>query len=97
LGAGGRAFKSPRPDHTLYLLLNTDRKAPIVHLNLRFQVGSKHEKPGQHGLAHPFEHLIYQGRGGIPISTVAEPMGATTLSGTTQEDFTTVQGKGGGP
>jgi zinc protease len=70
------------------LLLHTDRKAPIVHLNFRFRVGSKHEKSGQHGVAHLFEHLIYQDRKGIPISTAAEQIGATTLSGTTQEDFT---------
>jgi hypothetical protein len=70
------------------LLLHTDRKAPIVHLNFRFRVGSKHEKPGQYGLAHLFEHLIYQSRDGTPIATAAEQMGATTLNGTTTEDFT---------
>ena len=70
------------------LLFHIDHKAPIVHLNFRFRVGSKHEKPGQYGLAHLFEHLIYQGRDGIPISTAAEQMGATTQSGTTEADFT---------
>jgi zinc protease len=70
------------------LLLHTDRKAPVVHLNFRFRVGAKNEKPGQYGLAHLFEHLIYQNREGVPISTAAEQIGATDLSGTTQADFT---------
>src|SRR5258708_4994880 len=70
------------------LLLHTDRKAPIVHLNFRFRVGSKHEKPGRYGLAHLFEHLIYEDRDGIPISTRAEQIGASSLSGSTMADFT---------
>jgi zinc protease len=70
------------------LLLHPDHKAPIVHLSFHFRVGSKHEEPGQYGLAHLFEHLIYENRDGTPISTAAEQMGATTLNGATKEDFT---------
>jgi zinc protease len=84
----GLAIERVTLPNGLELLLHTDRKAPIVHLNFRFRVGSRHEKPGQYGLAHLFEHLVYQDRDGIPISTAAEQMGATTLGGTTMEDYT---------
>jgi zinc protease len=72
----------------LDVLLHSDRKVPIVHLNFRFRVGSKHEKPGQYGIAHLFEHLVFQGRDGVPISTVGEQIGASSVSGSTEEDFT---------
>jgi zinc protease len=70
------------------LILHTDRKAPIVHLNIRIRAGSKHEKSGQFGLAHLFEHLFYQDREGMPFSTENERIGGTSSSGTTAEDFT---------
>jgi predicted Zn-dependent peptidase len=54
------------------LLLHTDHRAPFVHLNIRIRVGSKHEKPGQFGLAHLFEHLFYQDRDGTPFGTETE-------------------------
>jgi predicted Zn-dependent peptidase len=30
----------------MHVILHPDRSAPLVHLNLRFGVGSKHESPG---------------------------------------------------
>jgi zinc protease len=70
------------------LLLHVDRKAPIVHVNLRIRTGSKHEKPGQYGLAHLVEHLIYEDRDGKPISIELERLGATNGCGDLNEDFT---------
>ncbi|HEX6129998.1 MAG TPA: pitrilysin family protein, partial [Candidatus Limnocylindria bacterium] len=36
-------------------------RAPIVAVNLWYDVGSKHEKPGRTGFAHLFEHMMFQG------------------------------------
>jgi zinc protease len=72
----------------LELLLHPDRKAPIVHVNIRIRAGSKHEPPGQFGIAHLTEHLFYQDRDGIPFSTGIERLGATNGCGDLNEDFT---------
>jgi predicted Zn-dependent peptidase len=35
--------------------------APVVAINLWYDVGSKHEEPGRTGFAHLFEHFMFQG------------------------------------
>ena len=39
---------------------------PIVTVNLTYQVGSKDEKMGKTGLAHLFEHLMFEGTPNVP-------------------------------
>jgi zinc protease len=39
----------------------TDRVVPVVAVNLWYDVGSRHEQPGRTGLAHLFEHLMFEG------------------------------------
>jgi zinc protease len=50
-----------RLDNGLRVLLSHDDSAPIVAVNLWYDVGSKHEKPGRTGFAHLFEHMMFQG------------------------------------
>ena len=45
----------------LRVTLSHDNRSPIVAVNLRYGVGSGHEKPGTTGFAHLFEHLMFQG------------------------------------
>ncbi|HLA65071.1 MAG TPA: pitrilysin family protein [Candidatus Saccharimonadales bacterium] len=45
----------------LRVVLSQDNRAPIVAVDLWYDVGSKHEKPGKTGFAHLFEHLMFQG------------------------------------
>jgi zinc protease len=45
----------------LRVILSPDDLAPIVAVNLWYDVGSKHEKPGRTGFAHLFEHMMFQG------------------------------------
>jgi len=45
----------------LTLVLEEDHSTPIVHLQLRYHVGSKNERPGRTGFAHLFEHLMFKG------------------------------------
>jgi len=43
----------------LRLLLLVDTSAPVLSYFTWFRVGSRHEKPGKTGLAHLFEHLMF--------------------------------------
>jgi zinc protease len=43
----------------LKLLVLVDKSAPVVSYFTWFRVGSRHEKPGKTGLAHLFEHLMF--------------------------------------
>jgi zinc protease len=49
----------------LKLLLLVDRSAPVVSYFTWFRVGSRHEKPGKTGLAHLFEHLMFNEAEGL--------------------------------
>src|SRR5688572_25645646 len=45
----------------LRVVVHTDRKAPIVAVNIWYHVGSKDEPAGRTGFAHLFEHLMFNG------------------------------------
>jgi zinc protease len=49
----------------LRILLSRDDRTPIVAVNLLYDVGSRHEKPGKTGFAHLFEHLMFQGSANV--------------------------------
>ena len=55
------AFERHRLANGLRIVIAPDRSAPIVAVNLWYDVGSKHEKPGKTGFAHLFEHMMFQG------------------------------------
>ncbi|MCM2270537.1 MAG: insulinase family protein [Thermoanaerobaculia bacterium] len=48
-------------DNGLRVVVHVDRRLPLVAVNLWYHVGSKHERPGRTGLAHLFEHMLFQG------------------------------------
>jgi zinc protease len=45
----------------LSVLVHEDHACPLVAVNLWYHVGSKDEQPGRTGLAHLFEHLMFEG------------------------------------
>jgi zinc protease len=49
----------------LRVILSHDNHAPIVAVNLWYEVGSRHEKPGRTGFAHLFEHMMFQGSANV--------------------------------
>lgn len=77
-------------DNGLTLIVHEDHKAPIVAVNVWYHVGSKNEKPGKTGFAHLFEHLMFNGSQNLDDDyfQVLEPLGATDLNGTTNQDRT---------
>ena len=48
-------------DNGLRVVLHRDSTLPLVAINLWYHVGSRNERPGQTGLAHLFEHMLFQG------------------------------------
>ena len=52
-------------ENGLRVVLSRDPRAPLVAVNLWYDVGSKHEKPGKTGFAHLFEHMMFQGSANV--------------------------------
>lgn len=50
-----------RLENGLRIVLSPEPALPIVAVNLWYDVGSRNEGPGQTGLAHLFEHMMFQG------------------------------------
>ncbi|MEZ4403864.1 MAG: pitrilysin family protein [Kofleriaceae bacterium] len=74
----------------LRVIVHTDRKAPIVAVNVWYHVGSKDEPRGRSGFAHLFEHLMFQGSENHKgeFFEPFELVGATGQNGTTNTDRT---------
>ncbi|MEO7191306.1 MAG: pitrilysin family protein [Vicinamibacterales bacterium] len=45
----------------LQVIVHEDHRVPLVAVSLWYHVGSKNEQPGLTGLAHLFEHLMFEG------------------------------------
>jgi zinc protease len=79
-----------RLDNGLRVIVSEDSLAPVVAVNIWYDVGSRHEVAGRTGFAHLFEHLMFQGSANVKrgehFSTVNAAGG--TLNGTTWCDRT---------
>ena len=74
----------------LRLIVAEDHLAPVVAINIWYNVGSKHEVPGKTGFAHLFEHVMFQGSahvGKAEHMALVQAAGGT-LNGTTWLDRT---------
>jgi zinc protease len=65
-GFGDRQVARYTMDNGLKLLLLVDDAAKVVSFHTWFGVGSRHEQPGKTGLAHLFEHLMFNETKGLP-------------------------------
>jgi zinc protease len=54
-------IETVRLGNGLRVVVSEDRTAPVVAVNLWYDVGSRHEPAGQTGFAHLFEHLMFEG------------------------------------
>ncbi len=54
-------FTQRRLDNGLRVIVAPEHLAPVVAINLWYDVGSRHEVPGKTGFAHLFEHFMFQG------------------------------------
>jgi zinc protease len=88
----------------LRVVIAPAKGSPLVGVNLRLEVGSWHERDGQHGYAHLFEHLMFSGTRSVSngahmaaIQTVGGNVNASTSTDSTNfnhvvghEDYTAV-------
>src|SRR3954469_16797009 len=83
-------FSDVRLPNGLRLIVAEDHLAPVVAVNIWYDVGSKHERPGKTGVAHLFEHVMFQGSAHVAktehIALVQAAGG--TMNGTTWLDRT---------
>ena len=84
------AYDSFTLPNGLRVIVHTDRKAPIVAVNVWYHVGSKDEPAGRSGFAHLFEHLMFNGSENNPGEFFGpfKQVGATNQNGTTNSDRT---------
>ena len=84
------SFTDERLPNGLRLIVAEDHLAPVVAVNIWYNVGSKHEQPGKTGFAHLFEHVMFQGSRNVGkaehIAFVQAAGG--TMNGTTWFDRT---------
>ncbi len=89
-GSGGRTAAEHRLGNGLRLVLSEDHLTPVAAVCLWYDVGSRNEVTGRTGLAHLFEHLMFQGsaqiRGNGHFELVQGAGGA--LNGTTSFERT---------
>lgn len=54
-------FEEYKLDNGLHVVLHQDNSAPVVITSVMYHVGAKDEQPDRTGMAHFFEHLLFEG------------------------------------
>jgi zinc protease len=82
-----QTFKLP---NGLFVSVSEDHTAPIVAVNLWYNVGSANERVGRTGFAHLFEHMLFQGSAHVEANGHFELIqrAGGTLNGSTWVDRT---------
>ncbi|MFJ6216318.1 M16 family metallopeptidase [Streptomyces sp. NPDC092296] len=62
---GGLSITEHRLANGLRVVLSEDHLTPVAAVCLWYDVGSRHEVEGRTGLAHLFEHLMFQGSANV--------------------------------
>ncbi len=83
-------LKEMRLTNGLRVITVEDHNAPVIAVNVTYNVGSRNEKPGRTGFAHLFEHMMFQGSENIGKSEhfILVQNNGGTMNGTTNEDRT---------
>ncbi|MBL1067101.1 pitrilysin family protein [Streptomyces sp. 7-21] len=87
---GGLTATEHRLANGLRVVLSEDHLTPVAAVCLWYDVGSRHEVQGRTGLAHLFEHLMFQGSAQVPGNGHFELIQAAggSLNGTTSFERT---------
>lgn len=75
-------------DNGLHVILHEDHSTPIVAVTVMYHVGSKNENPSRTGMAHFFEHLLFEGSENIErgeFDKYVENSGGVLNANTTQD------------
>jgi predicted Zn-dependent peptidase len=54
-------------DNGLEVILNEDHRVPTVAINILYRVGSRDDPPNHEGMAHLYEHLMFDGSRHVPV------------------------------
>src|SRR5258706_15782897 len=83
-------LKETRLANGLRVVTVEDHNAPVIAVNVTYNVGSRNEKPGRTGFAHLFEHMMFQGSENVGKSEhfMLVLNNGGTMNGTTTEDRT---------
>jgi len=82
-------FRKRVLDNGLHVIVHEDHACPVAAVSVWYHVGSKNESPGLTGLAHLFEHLMFEGSAHHDASYF-EPLqqAGGVLNGSTNADRT---------
>lgn len=81
-------FESFDLKNGLHVILHEDHSTPIVAVTVMYHVGSKDEDPTRTGMAHFFEHLLFEGSENIgrgEFDSYVEGAGGVLNANTTQD------------
>lgn len=83
-------LKETKLANGLRVITVEDHNAPVIAVNVTYNVGSRNEKPGRTGFAHLFEHMMFQGSENVGKSEhfILVLNNGGTMNGTTNEDRT---------
>jgi predicted Zn-dependent peptidase len=83
-------FKDTRLPNGLRVITVEDHNAPVIAVNVTYNVGSRNEREGRTGFAHLFEHMMFQGSENVGKSEhfILVYNNGGTMNGTTNEDRT---------
>lgn len=82
------AFEEFDLKNGLHVILHEDHSTPIVAVTVMYHVGSKNENPERTGMAHFFEHLLFEGSEHIArgeFDSYVEGAGGVLNANTTQD------------
>ncbi len=77
-----------RLDNGLRVLLAPDASRPQTTVNMTYLVGARHEGPGETGMAHLLEHLLFRGTDRLPDALAEFSRRGLAANGTTTQDAT---------
>jgi predicted Zn-dependent peptidase len=83
-------LKETRLANGLRVITVEDHNAPVIAVNVTYNVGSRNERQGRTGFAHLFEHMMFQGSENVGKSEhfMLIQNNGGTMNGTTNEDRT---------
>ncbi|HKU16592.1 MAG TPA: pitrilysin family protein [Steroidobacteraceae bacterium] len=83
-------FKDMTLDNGLRVQLVEDHTAPVIALNIAYDVGSRNERPGRTGFAHLFEHMMFKGSANVGDGEHFYQVFSNggSMNGTTSNDLT---------
>src|SRR2546421_10764107 len=84
-------FKETTLKNGLRVITVEDHNAPVIAVDITYQVGSRNERQGRTGFAHLFEHMMYKGSENVGTGKHFYLVfnNGGTMNGTTNEDRTT--------